>query len=481
MNLKAKTAIFLIITALLWLPAVQQKTGLIREKDLRGQDDPPAFPKFTFKTWFSGEFQDKCTPAVEQHAGFRTWLIRMKNQLEYSLLKKANARGVVVGRKNYLYESDYIRSYTGRDYLGDYYWDQKFNRMKMVRDTLQKLGVNLAVVLEPGKATSHPEFIPSRFLKYRGEKNNYRAIVKRAGEKGIPLLDLNRYFADYKTRAPYPLFPKGGIHWSTGGMVVAGDTLLKFIGSRFGWNLPVLAVDRVEYPDTLRDTDGDVAVIMNLLFQPRHLKMGYPVFHFESDGLTKKPRVLTISDSFFFNILGAKIPANAFANEAFWYYNLKIYPDTWITPKDTSSIDIRWEIESMDVILIMVTERFYHIFDWDFTDLLYGYYYPKAEKEYRYDYMRDIIRFNEWFDKIQEQADYAGLSMESKLRGNAEYLFWEADQAGKIPHDADFYRMNITKDSAWMKQIREKAAINGISVDSQIHIDAGWLEKNNNQ
>ncbi len=480
MNQKAKIAIFLMFWIILWLPVIQQKTGLFPVKDLRGQDDPPAYPAFSIKTWFSGKFQEEYDRAAEHHVGFRPSLIRMKNQLEYSLFRKANASGVVVGKRNYLYESDYIRSFTGRDYLGDYYWNQKFTRLKMVSDTLQKLGVNLAVVLEPGKATSYPEFIPERFLRFEGKSNNHKAIVREADQKGIPILDLNSYFAAYKKSAPYPLFPKGGIHWSVGGMVLASDTLLKFIESRFGWDLPELVVDQVNYSDSLQDTDGDLVFIMNLLFNPRHPQMGYPVYHFEGD-TSNRPRVLTISDSFFFNILNSKIPAKAFDNEAFWYYNQKIYPDTWISPKDTSSVNIRAEVESMDLVLIMVTERFYHRFDWDFTDILYSYYYPYAEKEYRYDNMRGVLRFYSWFDEILEQADFAGKPVEGKLRGHAEYLFWEADQAGKIPHDVDYYRMNITKDSTWMKQIREKAQINGISVDAQVRLDAEWLFKNSGQ
>ncbi len=475
MNQKLKTALFLLLLGILLAPVVEQSTGVIRMKNLSGQPDLTPYPKFTLKGWFRDEFQPQFNKATEEHVGFRPVMIRMKNELEYTLYHKANASGVVVGKDRYVYESDYIRSYTGRDYLGDYFWSQKFQRLQMVKDTLAKLGVQMAVVLEPGKATFHPEYIPGRFLKFKTDQTNYQALLRESIRIGMPLLDLNRYFKEKKRNAPYPLFPKGGIHWSVGGMVMAADTLLGFIRDDLHLKVPELVVDRVEMSDSLRDTDGDVVEIMNLLWSPEHPKMGYPSFHFTPVDSASRPRVLVISDSYYFNILGAKIPANAFANEAFWYYNSSIYPDSWTSPKDTGSIDVPKTVENMNLVLIMVTERFYHRFDWDFTDIIYRHYYPGAPDEYRYDFIRGIVRNYVWFDDIQEQSDYSGKTMEEKLTGNADYLFWEADQAGKIPHDIGYYRINIQKDPKWMQQIREKALINNISVDEQVTRDAQWM------
>jgi hypothetical protein len=475
MNQKIKTAMFLFLLVLLVVPLVQQSTGLFRLKELHGQADLTAYPKFTLKGWFRDEFQVQFNKATEEHVGFRPALIRLKNQMEYAVYRKANASGVVVGSDRNLFESDYIRSFTGRDFLGEYFWDQKFKRLKLVQDTLAKLGVRMAVVLEPGKATCYPENIPARFNRFKTGSTNYQSIRDGSEKIGMPLLDLNRFFRESRGSAPYPLFPKGGIHWSTGGMVMAADTLLEFINGTMRIPVADLVVDRVEMSDSLRDTDQDLVEIMNLVKEPKHPAMGYPVFHLAPRDSSPKPRVLVISDSYFFNILNAKIPARAFANEAFWYYNNTIYPDSWSAPRDTGSLNVRETVEGMDLVLIMVTERFYHRFDWDFTDVMFRYYYPSAVKEYRYDYLRGIVRNYVWFDDIQLQSDYSGVPMQEKLAGNADYVFWMDDQAGKIPHDFAYYRMNILKDPASMKQMREKALINKISVDEQVDRDASWI------
>jgi hypothetical protein len=475
MNLKAKIAVFLLFLGLLFLPMIQQHSTVFKVHPLTAQADPAAFPKFTIKTWFSGEFQEQFNTATEENIGFRPGLIRFKNQIDYSLFKRANASGVIVGRDNNLFEADYIRSFTGRDYLGDSYWEEKFKRLGKVADTLGKLGTRIAIVLEPGKGTYDQEFIPARYKRHAREKTNYSAIKKLAEQNGIPLLDVNQLFRDKKPSTALPLFPKGGIHWSVGGMVIASDALLAFIDRELGIPVPDLVIDRVEFSDSLRDTDNDLVAIMNLACKPHHPQMGYPVYHFESPDTLIKPRVLVISDSFFFNILNAGIPARTFANEAFWYYNKTIYPDSWSAPTDTVSINIREAVESMDLVLIMVTERFYHRFDWDFTDALFTRYYQGEAKEYRYDLMRSIIRDFNWFDLVQKESDYSSIPMKDKLIGHTDYLFWEADQAGRIPHNSDYNRRLIMKDSAWMKQIREKALINGLTEEQQLRMDAEWM------
>ena len=152
-----KHIVFILMLGLMLMPLIQQNTNLLKIKGLRGAGNPPEFIEFKLDSWIDGSFQKGADEAIEQRIGFRPLLIRLKNQLEFTLFKKANARGVVVGRKRYLFEKDYLRAYAGGDYPGDWYWNENFRRAGMVRDTLSKLGVELAVIIEPGKASFYPE------------------------------------------------------------------------------------------------------------------------------------------------------------------------------------------------------------------------------------------------------------------------------------------------------------------------------------
>jgi len=471
--------VFILLVLALCLPVIQQKTGFLEIKNLRGAGDPPNYPAFTLKTWADGSFQAGTDKAIEQGIGFRPLLIRLKNQLEYSLFRKANARGVVVGKKRYLFEEDYLRAHRGGDYPGDWYWKEKFRRARMVRDTLASLGVNIAVVVEPSKATYNHEYIPDRMKPVlSGSPTNYGSILKGCQSESIHFLDLNNYFYEIRDEVPFPLFPKGGIHWSYYGMLTAMDTLLPLVEEWSAKSVPELVIGAPEPTKKLRGTDGDLAELMNVLVKPSHPKMAYPEVTYVQVDDSLKPRVLAISDSFYFNIMNAGIPENSYANSAFWYYNVEIYPETWSARKDTTMINFKEEVESMDLILVMITERFFYKFAWDFFDRLYDTYFPAAPVDYRYRYTGRIISHYKWFDEVVAESANKGISVEQGLEDHSGYQFWQDEQNGLLTKNQSYYEMKILHNDDWMKKVREKAEKSGISVDQQIQLEAAWTLSN---
>ncbi len=263
-------------------------------------------------------------------------------------------------------------------------------------------------------------------------------------------------------------------------MIEATDTLLQFADQLSPGKIPAMTISKGDVSNSLRDTDNDLVEILNLLFMPPHPAMHYPEIEIESLPDTIKPRVLTISDSFFFNILNAGIPGKAFANEAFWYYSKAIYPETWSEPRDTSMINIREEVESMDLILIMVTERFYYKMAWNFIEVLYKSYYSDHIIDYSYDYQAKIITDYLWFDLVVKDAEQRKVSVAQALKDHSAYQIWQDEQNGILKKDAGYYMMKIKKDSVWMSQIEEKARQKGISTETQMELDAKWMESQNN-
>lgn len=474
-----KNILFTGILLILFLPLIQQKTGFVKLTPLTGDQTPALIPGFTLKSWSDGSFQNAYDICLEDRIGFRPWLVRMKNQIEFSLFRKANASGVIVGRKSYLFEEDYIRAYTGRDYLGDWFWNQKFRRMELVRDTLKSLGVELALILEPGKASYYPEYIPRRDIKDALPNTNYQAILDNVEVFDIPVLDLNSLFVSRKSDSPFPHFPKGGIHWSYSAMLEAVDTLLNFADDLIQGEIPAMTIKNGDVTKALRYTDSDLVDILNLVFTPHHMAMHYPEMEFETLPDSVKPRVLSISDSFFFNILNAGIPGKAFANEAFWYYSKAIYPETWSEPRDTSMINIRKEVESMDLILIMITERFYYKMAWNFIEVLYKSYFPEHVQNYSYDYQARIITDYKWFNLVVKDAEQRSISVAQGLKDHSAYQIWNDEQNGLLTKDAGYYVMKILKDSVWLSKIEQKANLKGISLEKQIELEAKWMELQN--
>lgn len=474
-----KHILFVVLILALCLPVIQYYTGFIEVSRLQGEGNPPEYPEFSLSSWAEGTFQAEAENAIEHRIGFRPVLIRIKNQLEFSLFGKANARGVIVGKRRYLFEADYLRAFTGRDYPGDWYWKEKFRRVGLVRDTLEQLGVNIAVVIEPSKASYFEEYIPDNYLEdYAATRTNYQSLLEGCQSAGMPVLDLYSYFNLLKEESPFPLFPKGGIHWSYYGMLRAMDTILPRVESLTGKEVPGLIIGPLEPERDLRGTDSDLAELMNLIFEPSHPPMAYPEISYVQVPDTLKPRVLAISDSFYFSILNAGIPENTYANSAFWYYNVEIYPESWSVRKDTSMIDYRQEVEGMDLVMVMITERFFYKFAWSFFDRLYGIYYPDEPPDYRYYYTSRIIAHYKWFDEIVEESENKRITVEQGLEDHSGFQFWQDEQKGLLQKNQSYYEMKIRTTEDWMKQIREKAEKNGISIDRQIELDAAWTMRN---
>ena len=103
---------------LLILPAIQQYTGFIPEKPLKGAIAKPEVPVLSLKTWFDVSFQESYDDYLEQGIGFRPTLIRINNQIAFSLFDTALANSVIIGKDNYLFELNYIKAYEGIDFAG---------------------------------------------------------------------------------------------------------------------------------------------------------------------------------------------------------------------------------------------------------------------------------------------------------------------------------------------------------------------------
>jgi hypothetical protein len=100
-KLTVKQILFLLVMLLLILPALQRYFIFVAEKPLSGafvKQEPPNFSDITVSSWMDGSFQADFSTRLEPHIGFHNTLLRLFNQLEYSLFREANAEGVIVGK-----------------------------------------------------------------------------------------------------------------------------------------------------------------------------------------------------------------------------------------------------------------------------------------------------------------------------------------------------------------------------------------------
>jgi hypothetical protein len=448
--IKIQIAILLLIFLILIIPFIQVTFNIIKLTDLKGAISKPEKVNISVRDWFSGDYQKKEEKYLNESFGFRSLFIRINNQLAFSLFHKAIANGVIIGKKNYLFEENYIKAYYGTDFIGVDSITHRMSRLKFIQDTLSRLNKNLILVFAAGKGSFYPEYFPEQYKTTKGV-TNYETHVGLAKKMGLNYIDFNEYFLENKEKSKNPLYPQYGIHWSNYGMCFVADSMIRYIEKLRGIDMPNLYWDEIKFSNRPKEDDYDIANGMNLMFKLRSFKMAYPVIHFQSDSGKTRPSVLVISDSFYWGMFNFGI-SNVFSNSHFWFYNKQIYPDSFNSPLETSQVNLKEEIARYDVIIILGTEATLPGFGWGFIENTYNFF--KGLKTY---------------------------SGQCEQR-NPEYVINdETTIEVKIHRKVIELRNCLKTDKKWMEQIEKKAVLNKISVDSMIVLDAIWLIQNENK
>ena len=436
---KFKKIGFLLLLAVLFLPMVQTFTHFVDEKPLDGAFVEATKPVISLKTLFNETAQDSLMTWCTEQTGFRKPMIRLNNQLLYSAFGKVSAIGPVKGKDgSTFFEESYIISYTGETYLGEEKINDNTRQLKLIQDMLRAKGINLLPVFVLGKASYYPELIPDRYIAKRNITNNYQEYLKAFESQGVEMLDFNRWFCDRKGTEDHPIYCNLSAHWTVYAASLAMDSLVRYMESK---TQQPQAHFQIESFDTtyLMNQDDDLYRMMNLMFPMKHNTLDQPQFSF-NEGY--KPKVLTISDSYWWTVWAwnVALPQNLFSDGGFWFYNKTVYPER--DPiQNVESIDYRQEIEQQDFVLLVCTEATNHLWPYGFIErYLSGYdnvfrYKPTDQYDaadslyltYRNGEISSIIEriqaSPEWLESVTKQAEEKGISLEQSLWDNAEYTY----------------------------------------------------------
>lgn len=416
-----KILLLALLFSLLLLPYIQSRLPLVREPALFGiyaKTGPPDLKQLKWKSWSSGQFQEELSRQVRDHQGFRNTLIRFNNQVDYSLFRIIHAEGFIAGRNGYLYEEDYIHEYTGRYFIGKKTLDLKVRRLKAVQEALRKQGVCLLPVIEPGKASFYPEYIPACYHPEKRTLTNLEYMKQRLDAWNVDYLDLDAWFLSMKDTSRYKLFPEYGMHWSIHSVSLVVDTLSRYLRSRCDLDLPGFSIERIETTGSLRGSDRDIADMLNLVFPLKKVTATYPVIRFDSAEPVLK--VIAVADSYFNNIYYDYTP-HLFANTEYWYYNSTLYYKDSYGDTRVDHSGLPEKFRNVDLILLMTSEINAHCGFWNFVDQSYEALFPATRDTWCYRYENKIRNDRYWFRGMVRQAASERTTLEQAIKRNAAY------------------------------------------------------------
>lgn len=426
---KIKAGSIIFILAVLILPILQENLEFSKKRPLGGWITIVTKPTVSFDSLFSGGFQRDKEAWINQEFGFRNDLVRINNQLDYWLFKQANAKGIIYGEKGVLHDRLYTDAYFGMNYIGDHKIDSIAQQMKFLQDCLERDNKTLLMVFAAGKATYYSELIPEHF-KAEKKKNNYEGFSEAMKKYNINHIDFNKWFLENKTKSQYPLFPQLGIHWSIYGSALAFDSIVHFVEKKRNIDMPDFFIKGVETPDSLRTPDDDIYKAVNLLFQVPYYKMAYPIIDIKKDNSKVSPTLITIGDSFWWNIYNTGVGETVFKNGKFWYYNQAVYPESFTNPINRDKVDFAKSIEETDVIILCYTESTLQTIGNGVLDDLYKYYKnnkqlvnPNRDIDIK-NFIEYIKSDKKWMEVLSKKAQETKRPIEDLIYADAA---WQVD------------------------------------------------------
>lgn len=353
-----KKGLFIVLVALLCWPLITQfYPQLQKSKPLKGFQAEKRFPTFTWSNWFSGKFQAEFENYENDHIGERAMGVRIDNQLDYTLFGQTNVKRVLMGNNGYLFEESYINAYNGIDFLG---WDSVnllAQHYAQVQDSLNAHGIELMLLLAPGKAHYYPDEIPENYIQEPTTTNYFAFKQVLEAIPNIQVFDAQAWFDTLKSTVDHPLYPKNGIHWSYYGEILVMDSLLKRIGQlQPNKKVPAISVHDTLYSRDMKFRDEDIEEAMNLILDVEDLEMAYPQWSWKSVEQDKAPRVLIIADSYYWGMHNNGLTKKQLNNGQFWYYNKQIYPQAPNHPKRVADLDLIPALQQFDVVVVISTD-----------------------------------------------------------------------------------------------------------------------------
>jgi hypothetical protein len=349
----------ILLIALLF-PLAQQKLNIISSKGLEGYAQPTAIDTLSFKRWMDGRLQASVASWINDSVGFKSDLVRLRNQADWSLFCIPHATRIIRGEDDYLFGEQYLKAWQGADFKSPGYITYTVNLIRSVQDWLWKeKKIRLLVVFAPDKGTYYPEKIPARYFAGRKKLTNYSWYVERCKASGVNHIDFNGWFAGMKDSSHHVLYPKAGIHWSMYGALLAADSLSRYLSNAFGMQVPRIVFDSITLSKTPRGDDYDIGKALNLIWTMDHTPLAYPAARFAGGDANSRPRALFVGDSFYWQWYYQEVIRNFFSNTDFWYYNTDVYPANFSKHTDVSDIDYMQAVFSQNLIVLLQTNAAY--------------------------------------------------------------------------------------------------------------------------
>ena len=430
MKNRTKRILFILTAIVVFLPLLQQQFRIFPFRKLAGVEVEKPKPKLSFQNWQKQKFQKQSEAYLQQHYGLREPLTRFYNQCVWDLFDQSNLKKnqwIYVTDSNWYFESQNVREY----YEGNASQYSKDSldmlnklqgeafRLYQLQHVLEEYHTHLFVLLIPGKEMIFPEKLPTDvpFTK-QPHLSAYDFFKESFDQLDIPYIDIRSWFQQAKDTADYLLFPQTGTHWSNLAAMRVADSLIRYMEQEGGIEMNHFSVGP-RYEATVHP-DDDLEQLLNLIRPLEKAPNYYAETHLIERPGTVKPTLITIGDSFYWNIIEHTPFKEIFQALPYWYYFSSVYFDD--PAHHISELDVLDEVLNADFVMLSYSStQLYKMSDGFSKRLLTELCYdPEEIDACREKLIKSIQRQPRWFEGLQRRAERYGTDIDTALYQEAD-------------------------------------------------------------
>ena len=156
-----------------------------------------------------------------------------------------------------------------------------------------------------------------------------------------------QWLKEQRDTLPFDVMTKYGTHWSNAACVYSFDSIVRYMQSSDATPFVKLSISK-PYIDKKRHPDDDLYQLLNLIFPSRGEK--YKYMDVSVAECKKKPKLLVIGDSFFWNVRYNFPLKDIFSSAHYWFYNNSVYFDE--NHHNVSEVNLSEELATTDYIML---------------------------------------------------------------------------------------------------------------------------------
>lgn len=306
-------------------------------------------------------------------------LLKIRNQLLYSLCKVSPNSNVVIGKEGYLYEPSYIlfeiQTYPPSS---ETYFTSLGENLSQLQRILNDNGKELYVFITPSKAHFYKEYIPDRYSIVSNEEaytyTNYSRFLETLNDYKIQYYDSVKFIEEniHSNLLKSPLFYKSGIHWAHGWGESAAAQFLDYMNSCSKYDLSSISIKEFETDEAVSPST-DLYMSLNLLLDPKEQWYSTECA-IEKIG-NDKPNIFLRGGSFMGQSLYALIQSGVFGKDVqlennYYFTDQYQFSHTLSSFTSYEEMDLDTLLGQSDILVLEVNEAFIHTMSWGFIDYL---------------------------------------------------------------------------------------------------------------